>query len=137
MSDYSTKNRNKQIVQMRNDGMTYEKIGQQFGITRERARQIYIRMTTLIETYEKKEQNEKEYLRYKQLFMNAAENLGFEDRVGTRVYRCLCRAKVIDDLINGVHILLDYEDEYLMRIRNFGDRSLVVAREAERMLANA
>ena len=137
MSDYPTKNRNKQIVQMHDDGMSYEKIGQQFGITKERARQIYIRMTTLIKTCEKKEQNEKEYLRYKKLFMNAAENLGLEDRVGIRVYRCLYRAKIIDELINGTHILSDYNDEYLMWIRNFGDRSLAVVREAERMLANA
>ena len=39
--------RNARVVNMRRDGATYREIGEELGISRQRAQQIYKRMTTI------------------------------------------------------------------------------------------
>lgn len=121
--------REKRIYDMRkNDGCTFTNIGKKFGISRERAAQIYYR-------YERKQaflNNKKKYGKsaFYRCLVESAKEVGSSEQTAIKAYNALCRAGIIQK-INEYDITLDeYSDVYLLNIRNFGYRCLEIARDA-------
>lgn len=121
--------REKRIYDMRTrDGYTFAAIGKEFGISRDRAAQIYRR-------YERKQAflNDKKKhgtSAFYRCLIESAKEVGSSEQTATRTYNALRRAGIIQK-INEYDITLDeYSNAYLLNIRNFGYRCLELARDA-------
>lgn len=123
--EYATKKRNEQILEMRKEGKTYTQLANEFGLSRERIRQIVIKT----ETYGKHTHQE-----WYDAIIKACHNLGYSETAATRTYKCLLRSRLLVKMKNENLTLDDYSDYELMQIRNFGVRSLQLAREANYLL---
>ncbi len=123
--EYITKDRNKQIVKMRKEGKTYTQLADIFGISRERARQIVLKMETI---------GKHTHQEYYDALVKACSNLGYSEVTATRTYKCLLRSHMFAKMKAANLTLDDFSDDELLRIRNFGTNCLNAAREANYIL---
>ena len=123
--EYETKKRNEQILKMRKEGKTYTQLANEFGLSRERIRQIVVKT----ETYGKHTHQE-----WYDAIMKACHNLGYSETAATRTYKCLLRSRLLVRMKNENLTLDDFSDYELLRIRNFGTACLDLAREANYIL---
>ena len=130
--------RNAAIFQMKNEGHTLEEIGKKFNITKERVRQIYLREERRRNTYailKKKEQTG--YSRFYNCMIDAAKDLSINEAVAIKAYRCLSRARIIQELDKD-HTALDYyTDSDLLNIRGIGIASVDLIRKANDMFKHS
>ena len=127
----SNKKRNQEIFALHKCGQSYSKLSIQFGLSPTRIMQIC-----------KKEQNrvnaKKAHLdavngETPYTFLDALEEVCETEMQVTRIFRCLRRAGIINE-IELCHDTLDtYSDETLLSIRNFGPISLIFARRANKL----
>lgn len=111
--------RNMTIYEMRDNGAAFADIAREFGISTERARQIYV-------AHKMMEERDDTPM-YKAL-CEAAEDAGrpYPERAASRAYHYLaCRG------ITELAQLADYSDSQLLKIRCFGIGSLEIARAAQ------
>lgn len=121
--------RNKEILRLHvNEKWSYSKLARYFGISSSRIMQI-------IHREQRKEEAKQPAVDSGQKFytacLYATLSLEIDEKQATRVYNCLRRAKIVQELKPGRHILSKYPDEYLLLIRNFGPTSLKIARLAD------
>lgn len=119
-------NRNLEIVNLRNTGLSYAKIGEKYGISRERVRQI-------INSFNHKEERipDEDYLFWKCLNDAAKSlNLSNESSLPIRTYNCLNKVGIIRHMRNTDTTLDDYSDDELLTIKGFGVNTLSLARIA-------
>lgn len=135
MYKYDTKtqvNRNAEILRLKDEEKwSYRKIGDFFGISGSRAMQIYKREKTKYRFKKELENNKTNELSFYCACIQATQELNIDEKQATRAYRCLLRARIIPELKPGHHNLKRYSDEDLLRIRNFGIKSLEIARLAD------
>ena len=124
----NNKARNQEIVTLKNCGKSYSQIGIQFGLSKERIRQIC--------------EKEKKRIILENIHINALNGTTpylFYDAIleacstesqATRLFRCLKRSGIIDEIEKNNGSLDSYSDETLLNIRNFGLKSLHFARKA-------
>ena len=112
------------IYEMRVNGATFADIAREFGISTERARQIYVAHKAMEERDDTP--------MYKAL-CEAAEDAGrpYPERAASRAYHCLA-LRGITELAQ----LADYSDAHLLCIHSFGAGSLEIARAAQAKAAN-
>ena len=129
MTDISKRNR--EIVALRDSGMSYSKIGIKFGLSTERIRQLCDKEKRRINS-EKKHLNaingETDYI-----FMDALLEVCETESLATRICRCLLRSGIINEIETNQGSLDSYSDETLLGIRNFGQKSLIFARKANEL----
>lgn len=123
------KQRNKEIFKLRMHGRTYNSIGNEFGITTERVRQIVFRAERryryMFAAYKAALDNS-QYLYGMSVFMGPGsyehdiENCYFSARTYNALYRTGIRT---------LGCLLEYTEEYLRNLRNFGEISMNEVRE--------
>jgi hypothetical protein len=123
--EYMTENRNKQILEMRKEGKTYTQLADIFGISRERARQIVLKMESI---------GKHAHQEYYDALVKACCNLGYSEVTATRTYKCLLRAHIFAKMKAENLTLDDFSDYELLQIRNFGTNCLNAAREANYIL---
>ena len=128
---YNTSERNAEIFKLYSNGWTYQAIGEEFGLSKERIRQICVREgkkqkldalqdAAIISTTDA-------FLR---ACIKAVQELGLNYMLGPKTYNCLCRANVLYNLTPEVG-LARYSDEQLLLIRGFGPKLLEIARTAD------
>lgn len=120
--------RSQKIADMRKQGKTFREIGEVFGFSTERARQLY-----------------KEYLateKFNQSIMSAPntdvvkclyfaqQDLHFDTRLATRTYKCLLRSGYFRNGYDDTS-MFNLSDDQLLKIRNFGVKSLILLRKAQ------
>lgn len=123
--------RNREIVALKDSGMSYSKIGIQFGLSLERIRQIYKKEKIRIDS-------EKKHLdaidgKTDYIFMDALLEVCETESLATRILRCLLRSGIINEIETNHRSLDSYSDETLLSIRNFGPKSLAFARKANEL----
>ena len=123
--------RNREIVALRDSGMSYSKIGHLFGLSTTRIKQLYDKEKRRIDS-EKKHQDaidgKTDYI-----FMDALLEVCETESLATRILRCLLRSGIINEIETNHGSLDSYSDETLLSIRNFGPKSLVFARKANEL----
>lgn len=123
--------RNLQILDLKEQNLTYEAIGNKFGISKERVRQIYLRERRrrdyANELYEKKKSSRHDFYI---CLERACVLLDREPYLATRAYNSLARAGIIKHLEEDNVTLDFYEDAYLLNIRGFGVSLLDICRKA-------
>lgn len=125
-----TADRNREIFALKESGRTYSQIGIQFGLSKERVRQIYLREKENIEKENSHVNAVEGNVPY--TFYDAIMDVCENSKQATRIFKCLNRAGIINVIENHNGSLDSYSDESLMAIRNFGTISLVFARRANR-----
>lgn len=126
----SNEKRNREIFALHECGQSYSQLGIQFGLSKERIRQIYIK--------EKEHaKNEKSHIdavkgSIPYTFYDALMDVCETSNQVTRIFRCLNRAGIINEIEKNNGTLDSYSDESLMTIRNFGTLSLIFARRANK-----
>jgi len=123
--------RNREIVALRDSGMTYSKIGIKFGLSHIRIKQIY-------EKEKKRINSEKKHLdaingKRDYIFMDALLEVCETESLATRILRCLLRSGIINEIETNHGSLDSYSDETLLGIRSFGPKSLIFARKANEL----
>jgi len=123
--------RNIEIFALHECGQSYSQLGIQFGISTSRIKQIY-KIEQLRVNAEKAHldavNGEIPYT-----FLDALKEVCETEMQVTRIFRCLRRAGIINE-IESYHDTLDaYSDETLLSIRNFGVMSLKFARRANKL----
>jgi len=123
--------RDERIFEMRENGATYQRIGEQFDISRERARQIY-----------KREQRKKNYYHrlhacalnehtpFFRCLEEACAEMGYGQTLAIKTYKGLARAGILKYIEDNALYLDGYTDEELLSIRQFGITMLDIARKA-------
>jgi len=123
--------RNREIFALHECGQSYSQLGIQFGISPSRIKQIYKREQLRVNA-------EKAHLdavngEIPYTFLDALKEVCETETQVTRIFRCLRRAGIINE-IESYHDTLDtYSDETLLSIRNFGVMSLKFARRANKL----
>lgn len=119
--------RNSQIYDMRCNQYSYSDIAREFGISRERARQIF----------EREEQNRrlssietKTDTNFLECLEKANEELGGAKNLPIRTYKSLLRCGIIQAIQENNISLNEFSDSKLLSIRNFGIASLDITRKA-------
>jgi hypothetical protein len=123
--EYPTKERNEQILAMRKEGKSYTQLADIFGISRERARQIVLKMESI---------GKHAHQEYYDALVKACSNLGYSEVTATRTYKCLLRANIFAEMKAENLTLDNFSDYELLQIRNFGINCLNAAREANYIL---
>ena len=111
--------RNRRIIEMREAGTTYRAIAREFGISIERARQIYI-------THTRRKQAIDADGFFAQLD-RAAKKCGYGTPMAVRTFHCLTWSG-----IQSTEHLKYWTDDELLKIRNFGVKTLEIARTAQK-----
>ncbi len=123
--------RNQEIFALHECGQSYSQLGIQFGLSPTRIMQIY-----------KKEQNrvndEKFHMdavngKIPFTFWDALKEVCETEMQSTRIFRCLNRAGIINEIESNHDTLDTYSDETLLSIKNFGRVSLIFARRANKL----
>lgn len=123
--------RNQEIYALRECGMSYGSLGIRFKLSPSRIQQICIHEQKRIEA-EKAHDNA----------MNGAIPYTFYDALldacktkaqAHRIFKCLSRVGIINEIESHHGSLDSYSDEILCGIRNFGAKSLKFAREANEL----
>lgn len=111
--------RNMTIYEMRDNGATFADIAREFGISTERARQIYVAHKAM---------EERDGTPMYRALCEAAEDAGrpYPERAASRAYHYLVRSGITE-----LAQLADYSDSQLLKIRCFGICSLEIARAAQ------
>lgn len=111
--------RNMTICNMRDNGMPFVGIAREFGISTERARQIYVAHKAM---------EEQDGAPMYRALCEAAEDAGrpYPERAASRAYHYLARSGITE-----LAQLADYSDSQLLKIRCFGAGSLEIARAAQ------
>ena len=120
--------RNHEIYKLHEKGLSYGVIGKQFGISKERVRQIYLREARRIKSEQEHAKAVETSGRY--TFYDALLEIGTPGTMATRIYRCLTRSGIQQEMFDNHSSLDKYSDDYLLLIRNFGASSLIFARKA-------
>lgn len=123
--EYPTKERNEQILAMRKEGKSYTQLANKFGLSRERIRQIVVKMETI---------GKHAHQEYYDALVKACSNLGYSEVTATRTYKCLLRGHIFAEMKAENLTLDDFSDYELLQIRNFGIYCLNVVREANYIL---
>ena len=123
--------RNREIVALKDSGMSYSKIGIKFGLSSTRIKQLY-------EKEKRRIDSEKKHLdaidgKTDYSFMDALLEVCETESLVTRIVRCLLRSGIINEIETNHGSLDSYSDETLLSIRSFGPKSLVFARKANEL----
>lgn len=123
--------RNKEIYRLHKErGLTYKQIATRFGISVERARQIFLKEKRLIDQAERKKNlGNDDFL---DAINNAKLSLGSKQPT-MRMYNTLARAGLISGIEARTNTLNNYSDEDLLLIKNMGPESIRVLREAQKI----
>ena len=126
-----TSKRNREIVALRDCGMSYSKIGIKFCLSPARIKQIYNKEKRRIDS-------EKKHLdaingKTDYIFMDALLEVCDTEKLATRILRCLSKCGIIREIDINPGSLDSYSDETLLSIRNFGQKSLIFARKANEL----
>lgn len=128
---YNTAERNSEIFKLYSDGWTYQAIGEEFDLSKERIRQICVREARKQKLDELQDASvistTDAFLR---ACIKAVEKLDLNTMLAPKTYNCLNRAKVLYNLTPDIG-LASYSDEQLLAIRGFGPKLLEIAREAD------
>lgn len=119
------KNREEEIMNMRDDGKSFGEIAERFNISRARVQQIYYKPTHLRGKFGSDGNR---------AFYNALRTVAKEYDVGgpgldTRTYNALCQAKIFK-YGNDLSI---YSDEYLLSLPGIGVNCLKIIRLADKI----
>ncbi len=130
------KERNKEIYAFYKDGLSYRKIASMFNLSYERIRQLVHKEQAKIDRLEAARKREERInsgeipYSFFDALVDTRIQLNLSENLEVRVYNCLSRAGIIQDICDGRTTLNDYSDEDLLSIRNFGTESLSFVRQA-------
>lgn len=123
--------RNREIFNLKESGMSYSQIGSKFNLSRERIHQICLKEQRRIES---------ENLHVKAVngtivytFWDALIDVCETRSQAVRIHNCLNRAGIIREIEDDGGSLDSYSDEDLLKIRNFGVLSLIFSRRANKL----
>ena len=125
------KKRNREIFALHECGQSYSQLGIQFGISPSRVKQIYKK-----EQYRVKEEKAHQDAINGEIpytFLDALKEVCETEIQVTRIFRCLSRSGIINEIESYNDTLDTYSDETLLSIRNFGVMSLKFARRANEL----
>lgn len=127
----SNEKRNQEIFALHECGQSYSQLGIQFGLSPTRVMQIYKKEQARVNA-------EKEHLdavngEIPFIFLDALKEVCETETQVTRIFRCLNRAGIINEIESHNDTLDTYSDETLLSIRNFGPISLIFARRANKL----
>lgn len=123
--------RNERIFKMRENGATYTHISEKFGISRQRARQIYEREQREKNYYNRRRAYElNTYTPFFSCLKKACAEMGYGPILAIKTYRCLDRAGILKQIEDNALYLDGCTDEELMSIHQFGITMLDVTRKA-------
>lgn len=126
--------RNTAIFKMRNEGCTLEEIAKKFNITKERVRQIYLREERRKNAYAiLKKKEETGYSDFYKCMIDAAKELNINEAMVVKSYKCLLRARIVQELDKDYMALDYYTDSDLLNIRGIGIISVDLIRKANDM----
>ena len=123
--------RNREIFALHECGQSYFQLAIQFDLSPSRIMQIC-----------KKEKNrvnaEKAHLdaingKIPYVFLDALEEVCETKTQATRIFRCLSRTGILNEIESHNDTLDTYSDETLLGIKNFGPISLIFARRANKL----
>ena len=123
--------RNADILALRDKGYTFDAIANKYDISRQRVRQICIK-----EERKRKAISEMQNAKFNSFpafyacLLKAVSFVEVDNGCAIRVYNCLNRAGIIQEMCENHTTLDEYDDLYLLSIRNFGPNSLALARQA-------
>ena len=123
--------RNREIFNLKESGMSYSQIGSKFNLSRERIRQIYLKEKRLIESEKLHVEAVNSTIPY--TFWDALIDVCETKSQAVRIHNCLNRAGVIREIEDDGGSLDSYSDETLLRIKNFGVLSLIFSRRASKL----
>ena len=127
----SNEKRNREIFALHECGQSYSQLSIQFGLSQARIKQICKKEKRRVDA-------EKAHLdaingEIPYTFLDALKEVCETETQVTRIYRCLNRAGIINE-IESYHGTLDtYSDETLLSIKNFGVISLIFAKRANKL----
>lgn len=124
--------RSQKIAEMREAGKTFREIGNEFGISIERTRQIY-KSYCAIKKFNKRIDDIPDTDFVKCLY-KAQQTLGYSPSIVTRTYNCLARSGILQSDDTLADIFERYSDEQLLQVRNFGTNSLTLLHKASDIL---
>lgn len=118
--------REQRVLDLKNEGKNLEQISKEFGVTRERIRQIERRALLKLDCQKRREEETRKRVNAVEMLKDSINNVGIDClNLSVRAYNCLVRANILTmkDLLN-----LTMEDFY--KVRNLGNQSLKEVIEA-------
>lgn len=127
----NNKKRNREIFALHECGQSYSQLAIQFGLSPTRIMQIY-------KNEQARANAEKIHLdavngEIPYTFLDALKEVCETETQVTRIFRCLKRAGIMDEIEKHHDTLDTYSNETLLSIRNFGPISLIFARRANKL----
>lgn len=122
--------RNQEIFNLRESGMTYSQIGSKFCLSTERIRRICLTEQRRIASEKIHTKAANGIVPY--TFWDALMDVCETSSQIVRIHNCLNRAGIIREIENDGKSLDLYSDESLLSIRHFGAQSLALARRANK-----
>lgn len=129
-NNVNNEKRNREIYNLKENGMTYSQIGSKFNLSKERIRQICLKEQRYIESEKLHAKAVNDIIPY--TFWDALMDACETKSQAVRCYNCLSRAGIIHEIEDSDGSLDSYSDEMLLSIRNFGTLSLIFSRRANK-----
>lgn len=126
-----TDGQNRSIYYLRELGMSYESIGIKFHMSSTSAKKIYKQEKEKITKESKHKKDPANEANYR--FVDALHEVCDNSLLVTRIFMCLYRVGIIDQMTRYNITLDSYDDDTLLLIRNFGVNSLRIARRANKI----
>ena len=129
-NNMSNEQRNREIFNLKESGLSYSQIGSKFNLSRSRIRQICIKEQHRIKSEKLHDNAVNDTIPY--TFWDALIDVCETKSQAMRISNCLNRAGIIHEIEYGGRSLDSYSNESLLSIRNFGTISLIFARRANK-----